>query len=101
MCFGRKKQKVPSRPKSGRDKLGGGRSPRALSRCNRLAPAKAGRLLPDAILRDVRSCRPHSRAVQGLATLEFLGEVYLPAQPVVAATDLWTRLGHASITFAS
>jgi hypothetical protein len=30
-----------------------------------------------------------------------LGEVYLPAQPVVAATDLWTRLGHASITFAS
>ena len=81
--------------------MGGGRSPRALSRCNHLAPAEVGRLLPDAILRDVRSCRPHSRAVQGLATHEFSGEVYLPAQPVVAATDLRTRLGHASITFAS
>ena len=62
---------------------------------------QAGRLLPDAILRDVRSCRPHSRAVQGLATHGLLGEVYLPAQPVVAATDLRTRLGHASMVFAS
>ena len=52
----------------------------------------AGRLLPDAILRDFRSCRPHSRAVQGLAAHGLLGEVYLPAQPVVAATDMRTRL---------
>ncbi len=51
-----------------------------------------GRLLPDAILRDFRSCRPHSRAVQGLAAHGLLGEVYLPAQPVVAATDMRTRL---------
>ena len=34
-----KKQKVPVGPKSNRDKLGGGRSPHALSRCNRWAPA--------------------------------------------------------------
>ncbi len=33
------KTKSPFQNKSGRDKLGGGRSPRALSRCSRLAPA--------------------------------------------------------------
>ena len=60
-----------------------------------------GRLLPDAIPRDLRSCRPHSRAAQGLAAHGLLGEVYLPAQPVVAATDLRTRLGHASNPLAS
>ena len=32
--------KSPFQNESGRDKLGGGRSPRALSRCDRLAPAK-------------------------------------------------------------
>jgi len=44
-----------------------------------LGTRNAGRLLPDAILRDSRSCRPHSRAVQGLSALELLGEVYKPA----------------------
>ena len=56
--------KIPFRNEPGRDELGGGRSPRALSRCDRLAPAKQVDPLPDAILRDLRSCRPHSRAVQ-------------------------------------
>jgi hypothetical protein len=50
-------------------------------------------LLPDAILRDSRSCRPHSRAVQGLRHMDYWVRFICPLQPVVAATDLRTRLG--------
>jgi len=93
--------KSPFQNKSGRDKFG---EWAVATRSFPLQPFGThivGLLLPDAILRDLRSWRPHSRAVQGLTAHGLLGEVYLPAQPVVAATDLRTRQGHASNPFAS
>ena len=97
----RKKQKVPAGPKSSRDKLGGGRSPHALSRCNHWAPA----------MRVGCSPTPFSvtRGVVGLIAGPFKASRRLnywvrfisPLQPVVAATDLRTRLGRGSEPFTS
>ena len=96
-----KKQKVPVRPKSNRDKLGVGRSPHALSRCDHLAPA----------VQVDRSPTPFSvtRGVVGLIAGPFKASRHLnhwvrficPLQPIVAATDLRTRPGHESETFTS
>ena len=97
----RKKQKVPAGPKSSRDKLGGGRSPHALSRCNHWAPA----------MRVGCSPTPFSvtRGVVGLIAgpskasrhLNYWVRFVSPLQPVVAATDLRTRLGRGSELFTS
>ena len=97
----RQKQKVPAGPKSSRDKLGGGRSPHALSRCNHLAPA----------VRVDRSPTPFSvtRGVTGLIAGPFKASRHMnywvrficPLQPVVAATDLRTKPGRGSEPFPS
>ena len=96
-----KKQKVPVGPKSNRDKLGGGRSPHALSRCNRLAPAmQVGRSpTPFSVTRGVVGliAGPSKASRHMDSWVRFI----CPLQPVVAATDLRTRPGCGSEPFTS
>ena len=81
--------------------MGGGRSPHALSRCNHLAPA----------VQVGRSPTPFSvtRGVVGLIAgpskasrhMDYWVRFICPLQPVVAATDLRTRLGRGCELFTS
>lgn len=81
---------LPGRSQAGAQKGGGGSSPRSLSQLPPLGTRSAGRRLPDATLRDMRSCRPHSGAVQRLTATELSSEAYSPAQHRVAARNLQT-----------
>ena len=81
--------------------MGGGRSPHALSRCNRLAPAmQVGRSpTPFSVTRGVVGliAGPSKASRHMDSWVRFI----CPLQPIVAATDLRTRPGHESETFTS
>ena len=81
--------------------MGGGRSPHALSRCNRLAPAiQVGRSpTPFSVTRGVVGliAGPSKASRHMDSWVRFI----CPLQPVVAATDLRTRPGCGSEPFTS
>ena len=89
------KRKVPARP------FGQTGTNRGMGVRHALFPALAIRRtflgccqLPDAILHGKRSLRPRSRAVQRLASAEFLSEAFQLAWAGGCATGLQTRSRH-------
>jgi len=105
-----KKQKSPCLAEAEQGlKRGGGSAPRSLSQVPSLGTCIAGRWLPDATLRDSRSCRPHDGAVQGLAILKFRVRLICPSArgcspglpdpakrhlQVICLSTPWHKVGH-------
>lgn len=100
---GAKKSKAPE-PRGPGAKLGGGRSPRALSRRHTVGRlAFAGRVLPDATLRGMRMSRSHGGTVLTVSDRDLSSEASSPGSDAPCRKRLAGRGADtpANLTFAS